>query len=226
MIKFATIYIKQFRREMLLQVREPRTLLFSALFFAMVIVFFPLTISPDPQLLRQIAPGVFWIALLLALLMASERLFQEDFNDGVIEQWLVSGIPVSILVLAKLSVHCVLNLLPILILSFVLGALFDLSLNERLVLVLSFILGTPAILFLAALAAAFCTSMQQKGVLIALILLPLVIPVMIFGSGALNAAMQQLPVAGFLAILLALSILAISFLPFAIAAIIRISLTD
>lgn len=226
MINLAQVYVNQFQREMLLQVREPRSLLFSALFFAMVIVFFPLTISPDPHLLRQIAPGVFWIALLLALLMASERLFQEDFNDGVIEQWLVCGIPVSILVLAKLSVHCVLNLLPIVILSFVLGALFDLSLSERLTVTVSFILGTPAILFLSALAAAFCTSMQQKGVLIALILLPLVIPVMIFGSGALNAAMQQLPGAGYLAILLALSILAIAFLPIAIAAIIRISLTD
>src|SRR3990167_232771 len=220
------IFVKQVRRELLLQVREPRSVLFSALFFAMVIVFFPLTISPNPVLLRQLAPGVFWIALLLALLMASERLFQEDFNDGVIEQWLVSGIPVCSLVLAKLAVHSVLNLLPILMLSIILAALFDLSLFERLVVMVSFILATPAILFLAALSAAFCTSMQQKGVLIALILLPLVIPVMIFGSGALNAAMQQLPVMGYFAILLALSILAIAFLPFAIAQIIRISLTD
>ncbi|OGV44412.1 MAG: heme exporter protein CcmB [Legionellales bacterium RIFCSPHIGHO2_12_FULL_42_9] len=220
------IFVKQVRREWLLQVREPRSVLFSALFFAMVIVFFPLTISPNPVLLRQLAPGVFWIALLLALLMASERLFQEDFNDGVIEQWLVSGIPVCSLVLAKLAVHSVLNLLPILMLSIILAALFDLSLFERLVVMVSFILATPAILFLAALSAAFCTSMQQKGVLIALILLPLVIPVMIFGSGALNAAMQQLPVMGYFAILLALSILAIAFLPFAIAQIIRISLTD
>ena len=226
MISLRHVFGQQVRREWLLQVREPRSVLFSALFFAMVIVFFPLTISPDPALLRQLAPGVFWIALLLALLMASERLFQDDFNDGVIEQWLVSGIPVCILVLAKLTVHSVLNLLPILILSVLLGALFDLSLSERGVVVLSFILATPAILFLAALAAAFCTSMQQKGVLIALILLPLVIPVMIFGSGALSAAMQQLSVMGYFAILLALSILAIAFLPFATAAIIRISLTD
>lgn len=220
------VYVKQFGREWLLQVREPRSLFFSSLFFAMVVVFFPLTISPDPLLLRQIAPGVFWIALLLALLMASERLFQEDFNDGVIEQWLVCGVPMSVLVLAKLTVHCVLNLVPILILSLVLGALFDLSLSERWVVAVSFILGTPTILFLSALAAAFCTGMQQKGVLIALILLPLVIPVMIFGSGALNAVMLQLPVRGYLAILLALSILSVAFLPFAIAAIIRISLTD
>ena len=220
------IYVNQFRREQLLQVREPRSVVFSVLFFAMIMVFFPLTITPEPHLLRQIAPGVFWIAVLLALLMASERLFQEDFNDGVIEQWLVSGSPISILVMAKLSVHWLLNLLPIIILSFVLGALFDLSLAERWVVIGSFILGTPSILFLSALAASFCTSMQQKGVLIALILLPLVVPVMIFGSGALNAAMFALPVKGYFAILLALSILAIAFLPFAIAAIIRISLTD
>jgi heme exporter protein B len=226
MISLSQIFVKQFRREWLLHVREPRSLFFSSLFFAMVVAFFPLTISPDPHLLRQIAPGVFWVALLLSLLMASERLFQEDFNDGVIEQWLVSGIPVSVLVLAKLSVHCVLNLAPILVLSFVLGALFDLSVSERLIVILTFILAAPVILFLAALAAAFCTIMQQKGVLIALILLPLVIPVMIFGSGALNAAMLQLSVMGYLALLLALLILSVAFLPFAIAAIIRISLTD
>ena len=198
------IYVNQFRRELLLQVREPRSVVFSVLFFAMIMVFFPLTITPEPHLLRQIAPGVFWIAVLLALLMASERLFQEDFNDGVIEQWLVSGSPISILVMAKLSVHWLLNLLPIIILSFVLGALFDLSLAERWVVIGSFILGPPSILFLS----------------------PLVVPVMIFGSGALNAAMFALPVKGYFAILLALSILAIAFLPFAIAAIIRISLTD
>ena len=226
MISTGRVYWNQCRREVLLQVRQPRLVVFSTLFFAMILVFFPLTLSPDPHLLRQMAPGVFWIALLLAFLMASERLFQEEYQDGVIEQWLASGVSVSAVVAAKLSVHWALTLLPIALLSVVFGALFDLSAFERLILVSSFLAGTPVILFLSALAAACCTNMQQKGVLMALVLLPLVIPVMIFGSMCLNAAMQQLPVNGYLAILLALSILAVAFLPVAIAAIIRISLTD
>lgn len=221
-----SLFRNQCRREMLLQFRQRRTLLFATLFFAMVTVFFPLTISPDPALLRQIAPGVFWIALLLAFLMAAERLFQEDYLDGVIEQWLVSGLPLSVLVAAKLVVHWFFQLLPILLVGFLLGTLFHLSLSERLVLMASFIVATPAILLLCALAAAFSTSMQQKGVLMALILLPLVIPIMIFGSGAVIAAMQQLPVQGYFAMLAALSLLAVAFLPWAIAAIIRVSLSD
>ena len=219
-------YFNQCRRELLLQVRQPKSVLFTALFFVMITVFFPLTISPDPHLLKQIAPGVFWIAVLLAFLMASERLFHDEYQDGVIEQWLVSGRSVSILVVAKLSVHWLLNIIPIALLTFVLGALFDLSFYERCVLVGSFIAGTPAMWFLCALASSFCTGLQQKGVLIALVLLPLVVPVMIFGSMSLSAAMQQFPISGYMALLLALSILAVVFLPMAIATIIRISLTD
>ena len=216
----------QCRRELLLQRREPRNWLFSALFFAMITVFFPLTIAPDPMLLRQMAAGVLWTALLLTFLLASERLFQSDYQEGVIEQWLVSGQPVPVYILAKMVVYWLVNVLPILSLCPFMGALFHLSGYECVVVMLSFVLATPVMVLLCALAAAFCTSMQQKGVLIALILWPLVIPVMIFGSGALHAAMLGLPVTGYLAILLALSILAVACLPFAIAAIVRVSLVD
>ena len=107
-----------------------------------------------------------------------------------------------------------------------LAILFSLNVHETLVLMLSLICGTPAILFLCALAAAFSTGLQQKGLLMALILLPLTIPVMIFGSSALIAAMQGLPVSGYLALLLAISVLSCGLLPFAVAGVIRVGLID
>lgn len=220
------LFLRQVHRELLLHVRQPRSLFYSTVFFLMITVFFPLTMTPEPALMRQVAPGLVWTAMLLAFLLASERLFQQDYEEGVLEQWLLCGESLSLMVFAKVTVHWLLNLLPMLFLCPLLAILFSLSRHELAVLILSLIAGTPAILFLCALAAAFSTGIRQKGVLMALILLPLAIPVMIFGSATLNAAMQGLAVNGYLALLVALSLLASSFLPLAINAIIRISLAD
>lgn len=220
------LFILQFRREMLLHCRQPYGLLLSTLFFLMIVLFFPLTLSPDPLILRQVASGLLWVAMLLAMLMASERLFQQDYEDGLIEQWLTSGFALSVIIAAKVTVHWLLNITAILILCSLVALLFNLSRYETGILMVSLLVGTPTILYLCALAAAFTTSVQQKSALIALILLPLALPVMIFGSGTLNAAMQGQNITGYLAILLALSILAVTFLPLAISAIIRISLVD
>ena len=167
-----------------------------------------------------------WIAALLALFLSAERLFQQDYEDGVIEQWLVSGYPISLLISAKILVHWLLNLVPMLAFVPFLSLLFSLSIHEALVLMLSLICGTPAILFLCAMAAACSTGLQQKGVLMSLILLPLTIPVMIFGSGTLLAAMQGLPIIGYLSLLLAMSVVAAGLLPFAIAGVIVVGLVN
>lgn len=226
MMSLPTLFCKLCRREFLLHFRQPKLLFQASLFFLMVAVFFPLTMPPEIQILRQLAPGLVWIAMLLSMLLSSAGLFQQDYEDGIIEQWLISSYPLSLIVAAKLVVHWLINLVPMLIFCPLLALLFNLSWQEMGVLILSLIVGTPAILFLCGLAAAFSTSSQQKGVLMALILLPLTIPIMVFGSGSLTAAMQGLSVSGFLAILLAISLLAATFLPFAIAAIIRICLND
>lgn len=226
MIRFLSLFTKQLSRELLLHLRQLRLIINSCLFFLMIVVFFPLTMTPDVTLLRTIAPGLVWIAMLLALFLSSERLFQQDYDDGVIEQWLVSGLPISLMVGAKVLVHWLLNLLPMLLFCPFLAILFRLSLHETVILMLSLICGTPSILLLCALAAAFASGFQQKGVLMALILLPLTIPVMIFGSGTLIAAMQGLPVQGYLALLLAMSLFTSTLLPFAIAGVIRINLVE
>ncbi len=226
MIHFLTLFKHQLTRELLLHSRQLRLIVNSCLFFLMILVFFPLTMTPDIHLLRTIAPGLVWIAMLLALFLSAERLFQQDYDDGVIEQWLVSGYPVSLMVSSKILIHWALNLLPMLLFCPFLALLFALNAHETVVLMLSLVCGTPAILLLCALAAAFSTSLQQKGMLMALILLPLTIPVMIFGSGTLIAVMQELPASGYLAILSAMSIVASITLPFAIAGVIRIGLVD
>jgi heme exporter protein B len=221
-----TLFIQQTIRELLLNIRQVRMIVNSALFFLMVMIFFPLTMPPDTVLLRTMLPGLVWITVLLALLLSSERLFQQDYEDGVMEQWLVSGFPVSVFVSAKVLVQWCLTLIPILLFIPILAVLFGLSRYEALFLMLSLACGTPAMFFLSAMTAAFGIGLQQKGVFMALILLPLAIPVMIFGSGTLTAAMQGLPVAGYLALLLAMSLIGVSFLPFAVAGIIRISLAN
>lgn len=225
-LSLSTLFSRQFQREFLLHLRQPRLLLHSSLFFLMVSVFFPLTMPAETSILRTVAPGLVWIAMLLAMLLTSVGVFQQDYEDGVIEQWLISSYPLSVIIAAKLIVHWLLNLLPMLIFCPLLALLFSFNWQEMVILMVSLIVGTPAILFLCGLAAAFSAGMQQKGVLMALVLLPLTVPVMVFGSGTLTTVMQGLPVGGYLAILLALSILAAGFLPFAIAAVIRISLVD
>ncbi len=223
---FLSLFKRQLTRELIIHTRQLRMIGNACLFFLMIMVFFPLTMPPDAILLRTILPGLVWIAALLAMLLSSERLFQQDYDDGVIEQWLVSGIPVSLFIGAKVLLHWLASLLPILLFCPLLALLFALTAHETLILMLSLLCGTPTILFLCALAAAFGTGLRQKGVLMALILLPLTIPVMIFGSGAVTAAMQGLPAGGYLAILLAMSVVAAVFLPFAIAGVARIGFVD
>lgn len=226
MINYFMLFKRQLYREIRLHLSQLRLIVHSCLFFLMVMIFFPLTMPPDIALLRMIVPGLIWISMLLALFLSSERLFQQDYDDGVIEQWLVSGYPIGLMVGAKILVHWLLNLLPMLIFCPLLAVIFSLTGYETLILMLSLVCGTLAILALCALAAAFGTSLKQKGILMALILLPLTIPVMIFGSGTLAAAMQGLAVSGYLALLTAMSLTSIVFLPFAIASVIRINLVD
>ena len=226
MIDLLSLIKRQLARELRFYVRQRMLIINACLFFLMILVFFPLTMPPDVGLLRSIAPGLVWIAMLLAMFLSAERLFQQDYDDGVVEQWLVSGYPLCLLVSAKIWVHWLTNLLPMMIFCPLLALLFALNAHETWVLMLSLVCGTPAILFLCALATAFSTGLQQKGLLMPLILLPLTIPVMIFGSSTLSAAMHGLPVQGYLSLLLAMSVATAGLLPFAVAGVIQIGMVD
>jgi heme exporter protein B len=218
-----SLFIKQCKRELLIQVRQIRFLLNSCLFLLIFLFMFPLTLKPEVALLRTVAPGLVWMAILFSLLLSAERLFQQDYEQGVMEQWVVSGQSLPLLVSAKIIAHWLFNLLPLLILCPLVALLFSLTAWEVVVLALTIICGTPALLFLCALVAAFGVGVNQGGVLMALILLPLTLPLLVFGSGTLHVAMQGLPVSGYLALLLAMSVIAVGFLPYAIAGVIRIS---
>lgn len=207
----------------MIQFRQPRYLLQAALFFFIITVFFGFSMAAPTNILHAIVPGVIWVALLLAILLSCQYIFRQDYEAGVVEQWLVSGYSLLWPIQAKLLIHWLFILLPLLIFCALLAVLFNFSAYETLILICSLFIGSPALIYLAALAAA---SSDGKGLLMALILLPLSLPVMIFGSGALIASMHQNMVAPYLALLGAMSLLAISFLPAALVVIIRISLLD
>ncbi|QMT60724.1 heme exporter protein CcmB [Legionella sp. PC997] len=223
MISAFALFTNQCKRELLIQVRQIRFLVNSCLFLLIFLFMFPLTVKPEVTLLRTIAPGMVWMAILFSLLLSAERLFQQDYEHGVIEQWIVSGLSLPLLISAKVIAHWLFNLLPLLVLCPLIALLFSLTAWETEVLALTIICGTPALLFLCALAAAFGVGVNQKGLLMALILLPLTLPLLIFGSGTLNIAMQGLPISAYLALLLAMSVMATGFLPYAIAGVMRIS---
>ena len=218
-----SLFNTQCKRELLIQVRQIRFLVNSCLFFLIFLFMFPLTLKPEIILLRTIVPGLVWMAILLSLLLSAERLFQQDYEYGVMEQWLVSGQQLALLVAAKVLAHWLINLVPLLVLCPLVALLFSLSAWETWVLALTIICGTPALLFLCALVAAFGVGINQKGVLMALILLPLTLPLLIFGSGTLTVAMNGLPINAYLALLTAMSVVATGFLPYAIAGVMRIS---
>ncbi len=214
------------KRESLVLIRQLRLIVNFCLFYLMILVFIPLSLPPDPVLLRTIAPGLIWTAVLFATLLSAERLFQQDYEDGVMEQWLVSGHSLSLMIGVKILVHWCINILPILVFTPLIALLFGLSGYETLIVILSLLMGSPAIFYLCGLAAVFSVSLKQKNVLAALILLPLTIPILIFGSGAITAALMHLPTLGHLALLLGLSITALALLPFASAGVMRATFLD
>lgn len=226
MMSMRALLMRQMQREWCLVWRQKNLVGQSCLFYLMLLIFLPLTLPADPHLLHQVAPGFIWVSILFAFFLSAERLFFQDDEDGVIEQWLVSGYPVSVFVWAKMSVHWGVNMIGMLCLSPCLALLFKLNGSVVVAAMASLICGSPALLLLCALACVLSMGLKQKGLLMGLIVLPLAIPVMVFGSSAISHAIQGAPFSGFLALLLAASLLGSAFLPWAIAGVMRISLVS
>ncbi|WP_312763457.1 heme exporter protein CcmB [Stutzerimonas balearica] len=213
-------------RESRLLFRRPAELANPLVFFAIVIALFPLAVGPESQLLQSISPGLVWVAALLAVLLSLDGLFRSDFEDGSLEQWVVSPHPLPLLVLAKVLAHWVFSGLALVLLAPLLGMMLGLPLRTLPVLLLSLLLGTPILSLLGAVGAALTVGLKRGGLLLALLILPLYIPVLILGSGALQAALQGLPAAGHLLWLASLTALAVTLTPFAIAAGLRVSVGE
>ncbi|MCC5957616.1 MAG: heme exporter protein CcmB, partial [Natronohydrobacter sp.] len=174
----------------------------------------------------NVAPALLWMALLLAMLRSSENFLQGEYSDGVLEQWLISQQPLVMIVQVKLLVHWLLSVVPLIMLSPLLLLFYHYALDQLYFLILAILFGSPALLCLCALAATFGVGLQQRGVMMALIVFPLVIPVMILGSGLPEAVRSGQEASALLALILAMSVLAASLLPFAMAAIIRSGLAE
>lgn len=196
-------------------------------FFLMVITLFPLSVGPQPQLLARIAPGIIQVAALLASLLALERLFRDDLQDGSLEQLMLLPVPLPVplpaVVLAKVLAHWAVTGLPLMMLSPLVALLLGMDVYGWKIMALTLLLGTPALGFLAAPGVALTAGLRRGGVLLGILVLPLSVPVLIFAAAAMDAASMHLPVDGYLAVLGALLAGSATLSPFATAAALRIS---
>ena len=218
------IFFTLVMRDLRLALRRKSEVLSAMFFFVVVAALFPLAIGPEPAMLRQIGPGVLWVGALLASMLALARLFEVDHRDGALEQMLLSPHPLWLLVLGKISAHWLLCGLPLVILAPVLGLQFNLSPDALSVLCLSLMLGTPVLSCVGAIGAALTLGVRGGGVLISLLVLPLYVPVLVFGAGAVQALDSGLGAQAHVSILLALLLPALFFSPWACSAALRIAL--
>ncbi|MFO1373485.1 MAG: heme exporter protein CcmB [Agitococcus sp.] len=192
-------------------------------FFLMVITLFPLAISSTPTKLAAMAGGVVWIAALLAVLLSMDSLFRQDYDDGSLEQLLVSPAPLPLVVLAKVIAHWLQTGACLTVLSPVAALLLHLPNDAAWALFITLLIGTPTLSLVSSIGAALTVSLKRGGVLIPLLTLPLHIPVLIFATAAVQAALNGLPIGGYLALLGAFLVLALTLSPLAVAAALRLA---
>lgn len=212
------------RRDLMLAWRGRADVLSTLFFFVIVVSFFPLGIGPEKQLLRQIAPGVVWVAALLASMLSLGRLFANDYQDGTLEQMLLTPQPLYLIVLAKVMALWLVSGVPLVLISPMLGVQFGLPTDTLLILFMSLLVGTPVLALIGSIGAALTLGLRGGGILVALLVLPLYVPVLIFGSGAVDASIMGMSAQANLLLLAALFVLALFFSPWATAAALRISL--
>lgn len=210
-------------RDLRLAVRHWDQVMQPLIFFAIITTLFPLAISPALDELRRIAPGVVWVAAMLASLLALESLFRPDVEDGTMEQWVLSGQSLSLLLLAKVVTHWLLTGLPLVLMSPFVATALGMPPSAWPVLMATLALGTGSLSMLGGVGAALTVSVRRGSVLLALLVLPLEMPVLIFGARAVDLAMQGEAVAGPLNLLAAVLLLFVSLGPFAMAAAMRVS---
>ncbi|MDP2752366.1 MAG: heme exporter protein CcmB [Rhodocyclaceae bacterium] len=212
------------RRDLLLAMRRKSEVLTALFFFIIVVSLFPLGIGPEAALLKKIAPGVLWVAALLATMLGLSRLFAPDHLDGTLEQIALSPTPLGLLVAGKITAHWLVSGLPLVLLAPILGIQFDLEADALLILVAALLLGTPLLSLIGAIGAALTLGVRGGGVLLSLLVLPLYVPALVFGAGAVEAHISGLGAGGHLSLLAALLALALFFAPWATTAALRIAL--
>lgn len=211
-------------RDLMLAWRRRSDMLSTVFFFVIVVSLFPLGIGPETQLLRQIAPGVVWVAALLASMLSLGRLFSNDYHDGTLEQLLLTPQPLYLVVIGKTLAHWIVAEVPLVLIAPLLGMQFGLSTETLWILLASLLLGTPVLSLIGSIGAALTLGLRGGGVLISILVLPLYIPALIFGAGAVDATIMGMSPAANLYLLGAFAIVSLLFSPWATAAALRISL--
>jgi len=211
-------------RDLLLVMRRKSEVLTALFFFVVVTSLFPLGIGADAALLRKIAPGVIWVAALLATLLGLQRMFAADYVDGSLEQIVLSPQPMVLLVAGKIIAHWIVCGLPLVILAPIIGIQFDLDASSLWVLMGTLLLGTPVLSLLGSIGAALTLGVRGGSVLMSLLILPLYIPVLIFGAGAVYANTVGLNTSGHFSLLGALLILALAFVPWVSTSAVKIAI--
>lgn len=212
------------RREVSLALRQKGEVLTPLVFFVVIASLFPLGVGPESALLLRMAPGVLWVSALLAAMLSLQRLFATDYADGSLEQMVLSATPLPMLVVAKALSHFLLSGLPLVLMAPILGLQFGLDGRSLGILMLSLLLGTPTLSLIGSIGAALTLGVRGAGVLLSLLILPLYIPVLIFGAGAVEAEAAGLGAGGHLSLLAALLVLSLFFAPLATTAALKISL--
>jgi heme exporter protein B len=223
-LSWSSVFFAVVRREVSLSMKQKGEVLTPLFFFVVVTSLFPLGIGPESALLLRMAPGVLWVSALLAAMLSLQRLFAVDYADGSLEQMALSPAPLVLLVLAKALSHFILSGLPLVLMAPILGLQFGLEGRALGILMLSLLLGTPTLSLIGGIGAALTLGVRGAGVLLSLLILPLYIPVLIFGAGAVEADAAGLGAGGHLSLLAALLVLSVFFAPLATTAALKISL--
>ncbi|MGZ8241780.1 MAG: heme exporter protein CcmB [Methylobacter sp.] len=212
------------RRDLILALRRRSEMVNPLLFFILVITLFPLGIGAQPQLLKAIAPGIIWVSALLAAMLSLDSLFRSDFDDGSLEQILLSSHPASVLVLAKVIAHWLVTGLPLLIVAPLLAVFLGMPGQSIGILLLTLLLGTPVLSLIGAIGVALTVGLRRGGMILSLLVLPLYVPVLIFAGNAVEMAGIGLPVDAQLSILMSILLMALVLAPWPTAAALKMSI--
>lgn len=219
----AVIYM--IRRDLLLAMRQRAELVNAVLFYSFIVVLFPLAIGAKADLIAKVAPAIIWVAALLSVLLSIDRTFRSDFEDGTLEQLILSAHPLSLLVLGKILAHWLVSGVPLLVLTPLLTLFLGLDAGSIKILMLTLLLGTPVLSAVGAIGVALTVGLRRGGILLALLVLPMYVPVLIFSTVMVEHANSGLPIRADLSMLIAFLILAITLAPLPTAAALKVSVS-
>ena len=222
---YCQLFFSVYKKDVLLAFRQRSEIINPLLFFLIVISLFPLGIGPEPQLLSRMAPGIIWVAALLSTMLGLDKIFRDDYQDGSLEQLLMSPYPASLIVIAKIAAHWSITGLPLVLLSPIFGLLLNMDSNSMQAAVVTLLIGTPLLSLIGAIGAGLTVGLQKGGILLSLLVLPLYIPVLIFATSAIDTSAMSLDYSAQLAILGAMLAVGLVMAPFAVSSALKVSVS-